>query len=203
MISSAYINHHLTGVWYLFLGNPEGVDHFDLTERGYWKSFQAMALCLPFLLAYLFVSHRVIEEFTSNSAGEFIVAPLASYVLIMGLPGYYLPWLALIAIVRPIANALGAGARFQHWVLAYNWAGLLFILLISPMTILAGAGVIGWSGLGGFVYLLQFIQILYLWFLTRVTLKLGVLDAAAVVAMDRIVFIFASAIVGILLSLTV
>ena len=44
----AYLRDNLAGAWQVMLGRPDGLDRLDTSLEGFWRSFAAFALVVPF-----------------------------------------------------------------------------------------------------------------------------------------------------------
>ena len=42
------VRDNLTGAWHLMLGRPEGLNRLDTSLEGFWRSFAAVILLVPF-----------------------------------------------------------------------------------------------------------------------------------------------------------
>lgn len=112
----AYIIRSIRGAWLALLGRERGLAMLDISERGFWRSFWAIAVALPALfLAWLSYGRELcvlipvsVETIVLKSA---IVDILA--------------WLSPFAVFAALAKLLKISHRFVHYVVATNWSSVI------------------------------------------------------------------------------
>ncbi len=184
-----YIQHHLTGAWQLLRGDEDGLDHFDLTEEGFWRSFGVMVLIVPFLFVSAWAGHGILSEFAATDPTLGLVVPPVSVYMIVELVTTYVGWVAYLMVMVPLARAFGAPNRYSVFVVAYNWANLLILLLFLPLYLSWLFGFLSTDFLLSFEVFLGLAFLVYGWFVAVVSLKASRLDAAAVVATEFVIFL--------------
>ena len=160
MPSFAEIAAALFGAWRLAHLDTSGLQAFDFSVDGAYKSFFAAVVIAPgyFLLLLLVYSGRSIE------------APLAM-ILPMVVGGYVILWVLFPLVAHALLNGLAMGQRFIPLLVAYNWAQCLVVYAILPVAAVSATGM-----LGGFGPLLTFLMQIflapaYLWFVMRTALQ--------------------------------
>ena len=162
------------GALKLARGDPRGLDFFDTSIDGFWRSFRAALISYPFFLILL--AFRVSAAHWEESGVLRIVA--------IETIGYVIAWVAFPLLVLPLTRWLGREDRFLTFMVAYNWSQvpqtvlLLFVAGIGAtpaMTTDAAAAV------ETAAYLLL---LLYEWFIARIALDRGALPATALVLLD-------------------
>ena len=109
------VESYIRGLWMLFRGNAEGFRWLDISARGFWRSFWAIAYCVPpIILSWI--------AFRSSYLGLLPVgAPVADLfyfkLLVIELAGWFVPCAALIAL----SQLTGNGAMAVPLVIATNW----------------------------------------------------------------------------------
>ena len=106
-------------------GRPEGLNRLDLSIEGFWRSFAAIGLVIPFA-ALGFISQARLAA----SAGEGSVEPVgggfgAEAVALIA------DWLTFPLVFAVLARALGLGARYVPFIVARNWASVIIAALVS------------------------------------------------------------------------
>jgi hypothetical protein len=160
MPSFAEIAAALFGAWRLAHLDKSGLQAFDFSVAGAYKSFFAAVIVAPgyFLLLMLVYAERSIE------------APLAMIVpMVAG--GYVILWVLFPLVAHSLLNGLAMGQRFIPLLVAYNWAQCLVVYAILPIAAVSASGM-----LGGFGQLLSFLMQIfiapaYLWFVMRTALQ--------------------------------
>ena len=124
MITKQEIFEGLYGAWRLLLGDRGAVALFDDSVTGFWKSFFAAILVLPF---YLVMTAMGVIEFDSSRS-------LPAIVLIV-LEFYIIAWVLWPLIIGHVLPVLDRCEKFTLYIVAYNWmsavgAGLFFIAVL-------------------------------------------------------------------------
>lgn len=115
----------------------EGLQSFDMTERGFWHSFGAIWLSLPaFVVSLSFERYRL---GLPEQGASLLDANWLTFVVGAGYVGSFLALpLAMVGIVR----CLGLGQRYVPFVVVTNWALAFALTIISvPAALL----VLGWA----------------------------------------------------------
>lgn len=186
MLTLDYVGHHLRGAFLLLMGNDEGFDHFDLSYDGFWNSFWALGISLVILVPSFIASHQV--ALATQSADRPFAAPLNVFVIGEWMVALF-AWVTFLYVMRWVAVIFGAGGRYATFVITYNWASLLAILIALPVNLAVVVGLAGWDVLLAFEFMLGIVYLVYFWYVYKRTLDLGGLDAAAVVLIEIFVAI--------------
>lgn len=167
-----FIAASLTGAWRLARLKPDGFDWFDLSADGFWRSFLAMPVVLPLFLGFVAVQAA---PATTNWVGYFLVEVV----------GYLLAWCVFLGLMVPFARFFGLGSGYVPFVVAYNWAQVLILMLLLPPTLLRAAGVM--PGLFNIVIVvLLALAILYVGLLARLGLRTDWPQTVAVVLIEMV-----------------
>lgn len=130
----------IKGAWLIFRFDRAGLWQFDQTIRGFWRSFWAPVLMLPFYGAVL-----------AALAGE-INAPVllgcANYVIMLVLWPFIAAW---------IARFFQLTAHYVPYIIANNWASVIALLVQVPAALMLAVS----GEHAGFA-------VLALWFATQV-----------------------------------
>lgn len=163
----------IAGAWRLARLDANGFRYFDLSESGFWKSFQAAAIAAP--LFVLLILLRGEEHPLSDD-------PLRA-ILIEAI-GYAIGWTAYPLAAWYLATALGKGGRYIAYIVAYNWATALQIAAFVPLAALSGSGLLPGTAVVLLALLLTSAVIYYQLFIVRTALGIDVLPALGFVAID-------------------
>jgi hypothetical protein len=135
-------------------------EDFDFSTTGFFRSFFAPVLALPFtlVLAALAVSNGGAKPFTSGdllAAGVSHVTGVAAFAVLVAL----------------IARPFGLTAGYAAFMILVNWSGLFITLAACAAAALTLFGATG-LGLFGFAWILLFlIQFYIIWRAARETLS--------------------------------
>src|SRR3954453_355925 len=137
LVSADEVARSLRGTAALLNRRAEGLDSFDMSEKGFWHSFGAIWLSLPaFVVGLAFERYRL----GLLQPGASILD--ASWLTLVAGGGYVASFLALPATMIVIARRLDLGERYVPFVVVINWALAVALTIISvPAALL----VIGWA----------------------------------------------------------
>lgn len=174
------------GAWMLFLGRAEGMKQFDLSIDGFWRSFGAIFLLLPFF-AISVLGERALM--ISDAASDGIAPPDANLFWVSRITALLLNWLALPLILGVLARPLGIAPNYVPFIIARNWSGV-----VAGVPVAIGALLSGFTGLdlesGSIITLAAlFIVLRYNFMVARIALQANVALAAAVTILDLLLSI--------------
>jgi hypothetical protein len=171
--STAEIAVSFRGALKLWKGDPQALELFDRSLAGFWRSFFAAVLAAPAHVALLVLSSSA-EELSEHMARLFIVEGIA----------YVISWTAYPLAMTFIVDWLGRGGRYFDYMVPYNWAGLVQILVFLAVAVLRAAGVLP-EPLGEIAALVALIAILHFqWYIARIGLEVSATAAAGLVLLD-------------------
>jgi hypothetical protein len=124
MIRLADIVRAAYGAWRLARLDPAGMNYFDTTIAGFWRSFWAAAVVAP---PYFFlVSFRV-----DGAQDGFVHAWLSEFV------AYAIGWTAFPVAALYLTEAFDCGKRYLPYIVAYNWAAIVQVSVDLVATLIA------------------------------------------------------------------
>ncbi|KFB10957.1 hypothetical protein [Nitratireductor basaltis] len=121
------VQHSLAGVWRLMTGRADGLKLLDITADGFWNSFRAILLALP-PLALGWVSYA--GELAATGYGERPALVFRLFLAEMG------AWLLPLVILALLARHIGLAQRFVPYVVASNWASVIFAWAMLPAVLM-------------------------------------------------------------------
>jgi hypothetical protein len=162
----------LYGALLLARGRAEGVGYVEADMAGAARSFWAAAICLPALVCL-----RLIAWLGDG------LPPHAAHVFALDLLSYGIGWCGFAVLSRRLVGAMGLAERWPRYIALWNWCNVVQYLLLVVFSI---------PGLLGVPALLdQSAQLFGLgwalwleWFAFRLTLGIGIVPAAGLVALD-------------------
>lgn len=169
MITTAEIAAGLTGAFRLARRDPTGMDCFDASPRGFWRSFWAAALVAP-----LFILMDVLSGGLGSDTGP---RQLAVKVI-----GYVVDWTLFPVVMITIADTLGKWPQYMRYIVAYNWSAVVQLTVLTPAAVLAVA-----APSHGTLLLAQAITIVllvYRAYVAHVALAVNMGTAAGIVLLD-------------------
>jgi hypothetical protein len=164
----------LRGTTALIQRRPEGMREFDVSQRGFLRSFSAILLTLP---AFVVLAQSMAPRSGVGAQAVFLADPLATVLVALAQIGMFLAG-ALLMI--PVARRLGLTDRYVPFVVAANWAAAVKITLYALPQLLL---VIDWAtpGLASlFTTAVALIALNLLFVIARVTLQVRPVIALAI-----------------------
>lgn len=179
MLSLAELARALEGIVRLIQCDPKAFSRFDATPQGFWQSFWAAGLYLPFWILLV--------------VGQTKGPVISSQFLVAMLIGYALGWVLYAYAIIWISDFLKRFQCYYRYMVAYNWFQLAQIIVWIPLAALARSDVLEQQELA-LLWIAGYLTILYYsWRIARYGLKISPQAAALVVAAD---FVLSLAIAG-------
>ncbi len=173
MMVAVEIARALGGLWRLINLDPRGLDFFDRTIDGFWRSFRVALYVLP---AYaLLIPAQLMAERPTASWGRVMIVELLTYIV---------GWLAFPVIAWELCRRFDRSAAYIGYIVVYNWSAFLAValaLVVSTvhLTGFLSPGFLGLLGLAAYAAWLG-----YLWFVTKLALNVDGLVATALVVLE-------------------
>lgn len=178
IVTADEVNRSFRGTLDLLNSRSEGLKSFDMSERGFWRSFMAIWLTLPaYIVSLAFERLRLGLLQPDQSLLDNVWLDL---VVAMGhLAGFIILPLAMIWITRWFRLE----KAYVPFVIVTNWISVVGMLLLSVPAMLM---LLGWAppGLASVFSLAFAIIIVRLqWFATKATLGLTSIPALGIVVL--------------------
>jgi hypothetical protein len=175
MLTAAEFARNGYGAWRLLLGDARGLDWLDRSPSGAWRSFRLSIVMLPLYLPFVWLDVHL-------SGTQ---APLLQ-ILIVELSSYAIGWTLMPLVMLYLAPRLQREKEYVGFVVAYNWATLILVLLALPIVLLVAIG-FPIELVGFFQLLLNGLVLFYGWNIFRISLRLSPLVAAAFELADFVI----------------
>ncbi|CTQ52420.1 hypothetical protein LP7551_00937 [Roseibium album] len=192
MISLNEIRAALDGSWLLLRNRPEGMEYFDQSIQGFWRSFSVIFLLIPvFLVSGLAEKEFYFYENLYHPA----TFPSDAYWTAQ-LLGLGIDWFALPLILAVLAVPIGISNRYVPFIVARNWTSLLASIpyLITYLLFLLGLVPSGIAVLLSFTSLV--VVLWYRFLVARIALQAATSLAVGVVVLDILLTLVISQLVG-------
>ena len=166
------------GAYRLACGDTRGLNYFNATYEGFWRSFSAAIIIAPVFIIFLSIQYSY-DAKNVNLMRFFYIHSIA----------YVTGWVAFPLLIFHLANLLKFNQGIICYIISYNWCSLLQNLIYLPFVIIVGAfqiqgGIINTIG----IFLLGLV-ILYTWFISKVALNISGLFAVVIVMIDLFLII--------------
>ncbi|MBC6440210.1 MAG: hypothetical protein GDA49_07330 [Rhodospirillales bacterium] len=171
----------LYGAWRLVRLDPEAMHYFNITIEGFFRSFFAVFLALPYFLSLLlWPSHATQEAMTW------------AYDPVLALVGYGLSWVVFPVVAALLARLFALTHSYVGYIVAWNWASALLAQPLLVLQLLFQVGMMPMELHELIQPPLFFFVMWYSWAIARIALGTGPWLAAgfAVVAelVDLVIF---------------
>jgi hypothetical protein len=171
MIPASELRDSLWGAWRLAHLDPSGIRWLNLSSDGFYRSFFAAVLIAPAYFLVAWVGSMPGPE-PAATPPRSIIADVISYPLL---------WLVFPLLLAVAARPLGLGRQYAAGVIALNWAQVVIMAVVLPITLFALTGALG--PFGALLYLSAYAaSLFYTWFVLRTALETTGAIAAALTA---------------------
>jgi hypothetical protein len=172
----------LVGSLRLAKGDRRGLDCFDRSLDGFWRSFFSGVLCYPLYLVLL--TMRV-------STGEWEAAGGLRIVLVETI-GYVIAWVAFPLIMLSVTRWIGRQHRFFDFMVPYNWSQVPQSLLFVLVGFESESGILGDPASQAIEAAAAVAVLVYEWYIARVALETSGGPATLVVLVDLVLGVIVS-----------
>ena len=180
---SAEVAAAIYGAWRLLRLDPGGMQFFERTPDGFWKSFFAAAIVAPGYLI-LVLLHLSDMDATAGPFRIFLVQSIA----------FVISWTAFPLLMHQITQMIDRQEAYIGYIVALNWSKVIQMGIYLPVSVLTFSDILP-SALAALINLVASLGILaYQWFVTRTALDITGFAAVGVVLLDLIIGIFITAV---------
>ncbi len=159
----------MTGAIRLAQMDRAGLEFFDRSQVGFWRSFYAASLVLPIYVLTMLLIGRAPDD-----ASAWMIEAL----------GYTIGWLAYPCLMITLADLLDRRARYFDYMVPYIWASVPQNGLLFLVSLVNASGVLP-PDLGKLLSLAAFFSILaYKWYIANVGLEISSRSALGLVVVD-------------------
>lgn len=163
----------IRSAWRLAMLDPSGMNGFNLTVEGFWRSYLVYLFLFPAYLMMVLTPVRV----EAMAMETLVLAKLVSFVLRI---------VASTVLLALLCRLLNVGERFVGLIVAGNWGFVIQIAVWLPIALLASRGLLTGRA-GNMLQTAVLIAVLfYAWFITRTALGIGGLAALGVIVADEL-----------------
>jgi hypothetical protein len=173
----------LYGAWRLMRFDASGMNWFDLTLDGFWRSFFAAVPVAPFFALLIYLDPFRAAETTDSGTAILLTAVV-----------YAIGWAIVPVVAIFLTRLLGLTPGYVPLVVAYNWTSVPQIVLQAMVALISELGLLP-QGLAGILLFAAVVYILvYEWFVVRTALETTTATAIGIVILFEVL--------GIALNLT-
>lgn len=147
-----------------------GLQAFDATINGFWRSFWAAAILAPLATVTVLIEAGGIDD--GAEATRFMLLQAVAYVV---------NWVAFPLLMVSVATFLQRGHAYLRFIVAYNWFRLFEALIVYPLALLAATEVVSIDAIAFFGLIAITLMLFYDWFIAKHALEVEGGTAAAIV----------------------
>ncbi|WP_374833565.1 hypothetical protein [Paenochrobactrum pullorum] len=122
------IYRYFYGVWRMMTGKSDGLAYLDISADGFWRSFYAILVSLPPLLAGWVAYAAELTGGREETAMRFSIVIKAAIVDITA-------WILPIFLLGLVVSKIGIAKRFAPYVIASNWGTALLAWAFAPISL--------------------------------------------------------------------
>jgi hypothetical protein len=195
IVTADEVNRSFKGALDLLNSRVEGLKAFDMSERGFWRSFAAIWLTLP-----AYVVSLAFERLRLGLIQPDRTLLDSLWIDLVVALGHVAGFVALPVAMVWIARSVRLTDRYVPFVIVTNWINVLGLLVLSvpAMLLLLGWATPSLASLFGLAF--SIIVLRLQWFATKASLDLSGLAAFAVVLLGLVLNAFVGAVMRSLLS---
>ena len=173
MITAAEIARAIQGCWRLARLDPSGMDFFDKTIDGFWRSFWVAALVAP--------AYMLLGWFDGGAAA--VEAGTARHYTVEGI-AYVISWVAYPLAMFYLARLMDREQDFIGYAVAYNWSHIFQVAVFLPVWAMAPDDPTAPSGWSLIMTVATVIVLIYVGYIAKTALRITAMMASGVVALD-------------------
>ena len=162
------------GAYRLAWLDSSGMNWFNLTLPGFWRSFAAaLVVAPPYAVILILHIHDGIGDI-----GWYFLVESVSYVI---------GWVAFPVIMAGVTMMFSFHSTYVPFIIAYNWSSLVQVAVVLPVLLLNATGLLP-PTVGALLGILVTGAILfYQWFVAKTALRTTTGMAIAVVVLDFVI----------------
>ena len=172
----------LVGALRLARGDRGGLQCFDRSLDGFWRSFRAAVIAYPLYLVLLAMRVTLAEW---ERSGGFVIVTVETIA-------YVISWVAFPLIMLAVTQRLGRAHRYFDFMVAYNWSQVPQSALFVLVGLQTESGVLGASPAQAIEVAAGIAVLVYEWFIARVALDATAPAAILVVLVDLVIGVVVS-----------
>ena len=123
-----YIADNLAGAWAVMLGRRDGLARLDQSVEGFWRSFAAILLLIPFAVLALLSQRQMMAAVGPDSASEVPADGFGFEMIALAVD-----WVMFPIVFAGLARPLGLASRYVPFIVARNWSAVILSAMLAPV----------------------------------------------------------------------
>src|SRR5690606_30773079 len=150
------VTRSLTGAWHLFLDRRDALSFFNISYDGFWRSFAAIILVLPFYTCIALAERaRLLSDSLVDDSFD------GNIFLLNKALALALDWIMLPLILALVARPLGVGRSYVTYVVARNWGAVIAVAPFGLLSLLSLLGLVSEAVAGLIALIILLIVVRY------------------------------------------
>lgn len=171
----AEIGYAVRGLWRLLQFDPSGLEFFDRSIAGFWRSFRVALLVAPLYAPLIPYELEMIKPTVGWQQ-----------VILVEILAYIVAWLLYPTVVYELCRWLHREAEYPGYIAIYNWSAIILATAVVLVWIPTFAGITTAETSDALDSIIYHLFYVYLWFLARTALKTDPLNAIGLIFADYV-----------------
>lgn len=169
----AHARNSVLAAWQLVVRDPKAWDGFDLTADGFFRSFTAVLLVIPFNIVFDLFALRLrqaggLDAVDAGGAATYTYSKMA-----FSTTALCVEWLLFIVIAYFLLKFLGFADRYVRFVVAYNWGCVIVELFNLPAVVLFSLGLVSYAMAVDLIFIALGLTLYYRFYIAQTALEVG------------------------------
>jgi hypothetical protein len=169
------IGYAARGLWRLLQFDPSGLEYFDRSIGGFWRSFRVALLIAP--LYALLIPYKL--EMIKPTAGwqQIILVEILTYIV---------AWFLYPTVAYELCRWMDRRAEYPGYIAVYNWSTTILVGAVSLAWLPTLAGITAADASDVLGFLIYHLFYVYLWYLARVAVRIDPFSAFGLILVDYV-----------------
>lgn len=182
MLGSTEIKNAMEGNFLLAKRDLTGLNYFDKSIDGFWRSFEVIFLIAPFYFLYSLQEFQIGQEiFPREIATALNLNFFISKSLLL-----VIDWLVFPITMIFVCRLLALWPKYMAFITVYNWTSLFVILALCPVAFLYITGVLSAHTAATFNMISVGFVLYYRWYVARNVLETSATTTSLIIAFDLV-----------------
>lgn len=178
MADGASIRENLAGAWQVMNGNAAGLARMDVSLGGFWRSFGAIVLIVPYLVL------GIMDHPANVGGGDGLAGEAASSGIGLQLVATGIDWIIFPLVFALLARPIGVADRYVPFIVARNWSAVIASAFLAAVTAAHLLGIASDAALPFLLVLVLGLTLRFSYLVIRTALVVPVAVALPIVFLD-------------------
>jgi len=169
------IAYAVRGLWRLLQFDASGLDYFDRSIAGFWRSFRVALLIAP---VYALLIPRQLDMIKPTVGWQ--------HIILVQILTYVVSWLLYPAVAYELCRRIEREAEYPGYIAVYNWSTIILVSASLLVWLPTFGGITAPETSDALGFLIYHLFYIYLWFLARTALKIEPLNAVGLILVDYV-----------------